>query len=59
MVKLKITIVDSICGTGKTSWSIQYMNNNEEKKFIYITPYIDEVKRVKKIVLIDIFMNLI
>ncbi len=42
----KVTIVDAICGKGKTSWAIQYMNNNEDKKFIYITPYLDEVERV-------------
>lgn len=42
----KVTIVDAICGKGKTSWAIQYMNNNVDKKFIYITPYLDEVNRV-------------
>ena len=24
----KITVVDSICGAGKTSWAIQFMDNN-------------------------------
>ena len=42
----KVKIIDAICGKGKTSWAIQYMNENVEKKFIYITPYIDEVERV-------------
>ena len=41
-----ITIVDAICGKGKTSFAIQYMNENVDKKFIYITPYLDEVERV-------------
>ena len=44
---MNITIIDSICGTGKTSWAIQYMNENEDRKFIYITPFLNEVKRVK------------
>lgn len=47
-MKPKINIVDEIMGGGKTSWAIDFMNNsNFEKKFIYITPYLDEVKRIK------------
>lgn len=42
----KVTVVDSICGSGKTSWAINYMNDNTDKKFIYITPYLDEIQRV-------------
>lgn len=44
-----IKIVDSIMGTGKTNWAIQYMNENADKKrFIYITQYNDELKdRIK------------
>ena len=43
-----ITIVDSICGSGKTSWAIQEMNKNLNQKYVYITPYLDEVDRVVK-----------
>lgn len=43
---MKTIIVDSICGSGKTSWAIKKMNTEIEQKFIYITPYLDEVKRV-------------
>ncbi|ARK23663.1 hypothetical protein SporoP37_02455 [Sporosarcina sp. P37] len=44
-----INVVDSIMGSGKTSWSIQYMNESDsEKNFIYITPFLSEVKRVKE-----------
>lgn len=43
---MKVTVIDSICGSGKTSKFIEYMNNNTDKKFIYITPYLDEVQRV-------------
>lgn len=42
-----ITIIDAPCGYGKTSWAIEYMNNNEFERFIYITPYLDEVSRIK------------
>lgn len=42
-----INIVDSIMGSGKTSWAIQYMNNSPlSMKFIYITPYLTEIQRV-------------
>lgn len=38
-----------MCGTGKTSYAIQEMNeeSNMDKNYIYITPYLDEVKRIK------------
>lgn len=42
-----ITIIDAPCGYGKTSWAIEYMNDNEFERFIYITPYLDEVSRIK------------
>ena len=48
----KITIIDAPMGKGKTSWAIKYMNELGEQPFrnkvIYITPYLDEVKRVKE-----------
>lgn len=44
----KINVIDSIMGAGKTSWAIQHMNEADtERNFIYITPFLDEVKRVK------------
>lgn len=43
----KITVIDSIMGTGKTSWAIQYMNEHPEQSFVYCTPFLDEVDRVK------------
>lgn len=43
-----ITIVDSIMGSGKTSWAIQHMEEvDKEDHFIYITPFLSEVERVK------------
>lgn len=38
-------------GKGKTSWAIQYMNTRfgeGSKRCIYVTPFLDEIKRVKK-----------
>ena len=47
----KITVVDAPMGKGKTSWAIEYMNKLGKDPFrskvVYITPYLDEVKRVK------------
>ena len=40
----KIKIIDSGCGKGKSSWAIQYMNENPQMKFIYITPFKTEIK---------------
>lgn len=44
----KVTIVDSIMGSGKTSWSIDKMNSDNKNNYIYITPYLKEVERIKQ-----------
>ncbi|WP_227938065.1 hypothetical protein [Alkalihalobacillus deserti] len=45
--KMKVTVVDSIISSGKTSWAIQYMKKAPTyKKFIYITPFKNEVERI-------------
>ncbi len=46
----KVTVIDSMMGTGKTSWAIQHMNENLEKNFLYITPFIDETTRIESAV---------
>lgn len=45
-----VNVVDAPCGYGKTSWAIQYMNDMsiESHRFIYVTPFLDEVTRVKQ-----------
>lgn len=44
-----IKVIDSPTGTGKTSWSINYINHlPEDKKVIFITPFLSEVERVIK-----------
>lgn len=44
----KITVVDSIMGSGKTTWAIDFINENQEKNFLYITPYLDETNRLNE-----------
>lgn len=52
MNRSKVFVIDSMMGNGKTSWAIQHivedhlMNGVRAKKFLYVTPYLDEVDRV-------------
>jgi hypothetical protein len=43
-----IKVVDSIMGSGKTSAAINLMNSDTQHNFIYITPYLSEVERIKQ-----------
>lgn len=45
----KITIIDAPCGTGKTTWAIQEMCSNTETSYIYCTPFLDEITRVREV----------
>ena len=45
--KLGINIVDSPMGFGKTSWAINKINSDKNQNFIYITPFLSEIDRVK------------
>ena len=50
IIKLTIiNVVDAPCGYGKTSWAIKYMNSmpKDSHQFIYVTPFLEEVERVK------------
>ena len=40
-------VCDAIMGSGKSCATITYMNEHPDKRFIYITPYLDEAKRIK------------
>lgn len=42
-----VKVCDAIMGSGKSSAAITYMNEHPEKRFIYITPYLDEAKRIR------------
>ena len=41
-----IKLCDARMGLGKTQAAISYMNENPQKKFIYITPYLPEARRI-------------
>ena len=43
----RITVIDALMGTGKSSWAIQWMKEHKEERIIYVTPYRDEIKRVR------------
>ena len=43
-----VKVCDAIMGSGKTSATITYINEHPEKKFIYITPYLDEAERIRQ-----------
>ena len=45
--EIVIQVVDSPMGYGKTSYLINKMKNDKEHKYIYITPFLDEVKRIE------------
>jgi len=42
----KISILDSIMGSGKSTWAFNYMYEQIDEKFIYITPYLSEIERL-------------
>ena len=46
MKKQDIVVIDSIMGSGKTTWAINHMKQNPDTNFIYITPYISETNRI-------------
>lgn len=44
---VQIVVVDAMMGMGKTSAAINYMEENcETKRFLFITPYLDEGERI-------------
>jgi hypothetical protein len=47
---MKVEIYDALMGTGKTHDAIERMNKyiKDGKKFIYITPYLKEIERIRK-----------
>ena len=42
-----VKVCDALMGSGKTSSTIQYINERPDQKFIYITPYLKEAERIK------------
>lgn len=48
MGKAKIKICDAMMGSGKTTAAIRYMNEADDRRFLFITPYLDECDRIKR-----------
>ncbi|WP_440110308.1 hypothetical protein [Paenibacillus sp. QZ-Y1] len=46
-ISITIKVIDSIMGSGKTTFAIEKMNKDTERKYIYITPFLDEITRIK------------
>lgn len=46
---MTVKVCDMIMGAGKTSAAINQMKEDKDSKYIYITPFLDEVDRIKTI----------
>lgn len=45
---MSVRVCDAIMGSGKSSAAIDYMNRHPDKRYIYITPYLDEAARIRR-----------
>lgn len=45
---MQINVIDGMMGVGKSSMAIEMINNDKENNYLYITPYLDECKRIKE-----------
>lgn len=44
----KITVIDGLCGSGKTTFMLNWIvNQPQTTKIIWVTPFLDEITRVK------------
>lgn len=43
-----VTVIDAPCGAGKTSWAVQEINTHPEQSYIYCTPFLDEITRIRE-----------
>lgn len=43
---MKIKVCDSLMGSGKTSAAITFMNENPDRKFMFVTPFLSELDRI-------------
>lgn len=44
---MRVKVCDALCGSGKTISCINMMNSDTEHRYIFITPYLTEVERIK------------
>ena len=42
-----IKVIDAPCGAGKTTWAIQTITQNPDTSYIYCTPFLDEIERIR------------
>lgn len=54
VIENMIKIVDDIMGSGKSTWAINFINRNPDKKFLCVVPLLDECERYKENTNIDI-----
>lgn len=40
---MSIKVIDSLCGSGKTTFIFEHMKQNKDKKWIFVSPYLKEV----------------
>lgn len=45
---MAITVIDAPCGAGKTTWAIQEMRKKPDRPYIFVTPFLNEIKRIRK-----------
>lgn len=39
----KVKVVDRICGCGKTTWMINHMKKHKDQKWLFVSPYLEQV----------------
>ncbi len=49
------TIIDSLMGSGKTTAMITHVNLHEEKNYLFITPFLGEIDRIKAMAKVPFF----
>lgn len=42
-----VKVIDAPCGTGKTTWAIQEIRQHTETDYIYCTPFLTEISRIR------------
>lgn len=46
LMNKRITVIDSIMGSGKTNYAVQYINSHKDENILYVTPFLAEIDRV-------------
>lgn len=43
---MEINVVDAVMGSGKTEWAFKHMYETTDQKFIFVTPYLEQIRRL-------------